>query len=556
MKWRGLIGFVLFFCGLWVNAQQVTATADSLKKKIGAEFTITLKTEVRQKDKVVFPKGKTFGALEVLESYPVDTVKKNERWELIKKYGVTQFDSGSYTLPKLPVKINQTVVYSNPLQLEVAEVKVDTLKQKMYDIKDIIPVASTFSIPWGWIGLFLLLACAIVGYMWYRKKHAVVQKSSPITPLKPIEKASQLLMELDAQSLVEKGEIKYFYSQLTTIVRTYIEEEIEVPAMERTTSELIETLREVSQQKRLQLSADTLHNLENVLRQADLVKFAKERPVLAEVETDKTLIANTIVTIHDALPEESEVVNELDAWNAQQREIARLKQEKKKRERRIFYASLITISTLAMVLGIVITIFGIQNVKDYVLGNPTRTLYEGQWIKSEYGDPNVELETPEVLTRVESDQLPKNTYAVIKDMRMFTSGTLHDPLYVNVATNYYKQPANTDPKTPATPIDYDKVLEGITKTWEAQGARNILYKSDGEFEIANGIKGTRAYGTMTVENKENGATHRMYYEIILFNQNGGLQQVAVSYEDGDVYGKKILRRILGSLKLQIFNLNG
>lgn len=555
MNYKGYIGFVVFFFGLLAQAQKVTATVDSLKKKIGSEFEIALKTEVRQKDKVVFPKGKTFGSLEVLASYPVDTIKKNDRWELIKKYGVTQFDSGTYTLPKLPVKINQNMVYSNPLQIEVANVKVDTLKQKMYDIKSITPSENQFSIPWFWLSLVLLIIALLAIYIGLRKKSNREEKTIPLTPLKPIEKATQLLMDLDAQSLVERGEIKYFYSQLTTIVRTYIEEEIEVPAMERTTSELIHTLQEVVQQKRLQLSAATLQNLERVLRQADLVKFAKEQPMLSEVEADKTQIANAIVTIHEALPEPTEVTNELDAWNAHQRELARQKQEKKRREQRILYGSLIGIGCFALIMGIVISIFGYQNVKDVVLGNPTRELYEGTWVKSEYGDPNVELETPEVLTRVENEQLPKNTYAVIKAMRMFSSGSLHDPLYVNVATNYYKSPA-AKPDTTAPQIDYDKVLEGITKSWETEGARNILYKSDGEFEIADGIKGTRVHGTMTVENKENGATHRRYYEIILFNQNGGLQQVAVSFEEGDPYGKKILRRILSSIKLQIFNLNG
>lgn len=555
MNYKGYIGFVVLFFGLLAQAQKVTATVDSLKKKIGSEFEIALKTEVRQKDKVVFPKGKTFGSLEVLASYPVDTIKKNDRWELIKKYGVTQFDSGTYTLPKLPVKINQNMVYSNPLQIEVANVKVDTLKQKMYDIKSITPSENHFSIPWFWLSLVLLFIALLAIYIGLRKKSNREEKTIPLTPLKPIEKAAQLLMDLDAQSLVERGEIKYFYSQLTTIVRTYIEEEIEFPAMERTTSELIHTLQEVVQQKRLQLSAATLQNLERVLRQADLVKFAKEQPMLSEVEADKTQIANAIVTIHEALPEPSEVTNELDAWNTHQRELARQKQEKKRREQRILYGSLIGIGCFALIMGVVISIFGYQNVKDVVLGNPTRELYEGTWVKSEYGDPNVELETPEVLTRVENEQLPKNTYAVIKAMRMFTSGSLHDPLYVNVATNYYKSQA-AKPDTTAPQIDYDKVLEGITKSWEAEGARNILYKSDGEFEIADGIKGTRVHGSMTVENKENGATHRRYYEIILFNQNGGLQQVAVSFEEGDPYGKKILRRILSSIKLQIFNLNG
>lgn len=555
MKWKGYISLFFLCCGLFVQAQKVTATVDSLKKKIGAEFKLTLKTEVGPKDKVVFPGGKTFGALEVLESYPVDTIKKNDRWELIKKYGLTQFDSGRYTVPKLPVSINKTQVFTDPLELEVADVKVDTLKQKMYEIKGITTVPPVYSFPWLWFVLVILIGIALFIFIKYKKRIPSFNNEET-TPLQPIEKATLLLQELDTQNWVEKGEIKQFYSKLTDIVRTYIEEEIEVPAMERTTSELIATLREVTQSKHLKLSSDTLQNLEQVLRQADLVKFAKERPILSEIEADKKRIEKTILTIHKALPEESEVVNELEAWNEQQRELARQKLEKKKRERRILYSSLIAFWVLAVAIGSVFVIYGYENVKDYVLGNPTREMYEGQWIKSAYGDPNVELETPKVLTRVDKDQLPKNTYAVVKDMRMFTSGTLHDPLYVSVSTNYYKTNLDAYYDKNVQGIDYDKVLEGIVKTWEAQGARNILYKSDGDFQLENGIKGTKAYGTMTVENKANGATHRMYYEIYLFNQNGGLQQVAVSYEEGDAYGKKIMARIIDSIKPQIFNLNG
>ena len=116
---------------------------------------------------------------------------------------------------------------------------------------------------------------------------------------------------------------------------------------------------------------------------------------------------------------------------------------------------------MAVAIGSVFVIYGYENVKDYVLGNPIREMYEGQWIKSAYGDPNVELETPKVLTRVDKDQLLKNTYAVVKDMQMFTSGTLHDPLYVSVSTNYYKTNLDAYYDKNAQGIDYDKVLEGI-----------------------------------------------------------------------------------------------
>jgi hypothetical protein len=235
--------------------------------------------------------------------------------------------------------------------------------------------------------------------------------------------------------------------------------------------------------------------------------------------------------------------------------LARQKQKTKARKQKQLRIAIASVATFVLLIGGSINYFGIDTLKDAILGNPTKEMYEGEWITSAYGDPNVELETPKVLTRVDSEKWAKNTYAVVKEMRTFTQGSLQEPLFVLVGTNYYKQEKNPYYDKETTQIDYDKVLEGITKSWENQGARNILYKNDGTFEIAEGVKGIRAYGTMTVED-EDGEQHRRYYEILLFNQNGGLQQVAVSYREDDPFGKKILERIQGSIKLQLFNFNG
>ena len=41
-----------------------------------------------------FPEGKTFGSLEVIDSYKIDTALADSKYRLIKRYGLTQFDSG------------------------------------------------------------------------------------------------------------------------------------------------------------------------------------------------------------------------------------------------------------------------------------------------------------------------------------------------------------------------------------------------------------------------------------------------------------------------------
>jgi hypothetical protein len=52
------------------SAQKITTSIDSSQIKIGSQFNLIIKASVNAKDKVVFPDGKFFGALEILESYP------------------------------------------------------------------------------------------------------------------------------------------------------------------------------------------------------------------------------------------------------------------------------------------------------------------------------------------------------------------------------------------------------------------------------------------------------------------------------------------------------
>ena len=55
---------------------------------------------------------------------------------------------------------------------------------------------------------------------------------------------------------------------------------------------------------------------------------------------------------------------------------------------------------------------------------------------------------------------------------------------------------------------------------------------------------------MTMLNKIQNKSQKLYYEILLFKQDGGLQEIVVSYQEGDAYGKKILERIVNSVELK------
>ena len=539
MKFKLYIFFLLVSTSLF--AQKVTTSIDTTKNKIGAEFQLTLKTEVDTLSKVKFPNAQNFGALEVIQSYKIDTIKKNDRYELIKKYGLAQFDSGKFTIPRLQVFINGKLNLSDSINVEVQNVVVDTLKQKMYDIKDVAQVKSPLG-SW-WIYLLVILAIAAIGYFVYRfvKKRQTGEKIEEVVYKSPIEKATTLLQQLESKELWQKGEIKNYYSELTDIARNYIEEEIHIPAMESTTSELIAGLRNAAKHKKLKLSNETVSNLEKVLMQADLVKFAKSKPLDFEIEEDKKRISNSIVTIHKSIPVVVEDNNELDLWNEQQKELDRLKKLKKQKRVRIITTIGIVLGMLLLFLGALIYIKGFDYVKDNFIGHPTKDLVEGEWVFSEYGNPGVKIETPKVLKRMDAlKTLPKDAAALLKEMQMFIYGSMMDDFYILVSTSKFKQPVQ---------VDLDKSLEGTLKVMETKGAQNIIVKTE-DFDTQNGIAGRKAYGTMTMLDPIKKKSTKMYYELLVFSQEGGIQQIMIMHQEEDKFGIQIAERVLNSVELK------
>jgi hypothetical protein len=534
---KKLLIYLLFSTSIFAQ-QKVVTSIDTTKNKIGAEFKLTLKTSVDTLSKVVFPKLKNIGALEVIQSYPIDTIKKDDRYELIKKYGLTQFDSGKYTIPSIKILINNKEFLTDSIKVEVANVQVDTLRQKMYDIKDIVKAED--SSDWWKYLLGILLILGIGAFVYWYTKIRQKKKIEEEVYKTPIEKATSLLNTLEKKELWQHGEVKAYYSELTDIARNYIEEAIEIPAMESTTSELIDGLKTASLKKKMKLSQETIENLFTVLKQADLVKFAKSKPLEFEITEDRNRIQKAILTLDEAIP--VEIPNEEDTLlnEAQRQKLIQIQLKKKRRTRIITSIGFVVGAIMGLFIFFVVT-KGFDYVKDNLIGHPTKELLEGEWVKSEYGNPGVILETPKVLKRVDlTKTLPKEGLALIKEMQSFAYGSFVDNFYLMVSTINFKQ---------QTTLDLSKSLEGSIKMMELQGGQNMIVKQE-EFETQKGIKGIKGYGSFSKINELTKTSTKLFYEILLFSQNGGLQQIIILHEEGDHYANELSDRIMNSVELK------
>ena len=527
--------FILLFIGLLNGSSvfaQVKAVVDSTSILIGQEIRYKMQVETDSTNLVVFPEGQTFQPLEVIDTYNTDTLKNGSKSILTKEYALTQFDSGSYTIPRQKILIADQVFFTDSIKVEVRNVAVDTTKQKMYAIKPLVEVEAPLIINWKkwllWIGIPLLLI-GIIAFFVLRKRKI---KGAKEQDLPPYERAMLALKRIDESHLLEQDSHKEYYSQLSDTARKYIDEEIYDHAMESTTDELIAKLDQEIKSGSLNLDKATINELKHVLQTADLVKFAKSRPDILNAKNDRKIIESVIVKTKDAIPEPTE--EELLADEEFRKDL-----EKRRRTKKVIIGSIAAIALVIITLVVFIVIKGYDVVKDSILGHPTKELAEGEWISSAYGSPPVTISTPEVLIR-NVYQMTEEQKQILKGSESFVYGKISDNFYIAVTT--MSSVAQKD-------IDLSKAVESNVGYLESQGGKNITVK-DEEYKTLGGAKGIKVFGNFQIKNAVTQEEQKKEYVILNFAEKGGFQQITVVYDIEDRYAKDVAERIINSVELR------
>ena len=218
--------------------------------------------------------------IDLVGSSTIDTTVNGQNVSYHQQWTITAFDSGAYVFPSIPVLSpdSQLLAQSQALPFFVNTVAVDTTAA-IRDIKEIAKVPLTFKeiLPYLLITLAALAVIALL--VWFilkyehknKPKKKVAKKNIPkekphITALKELEK-------LKIKKLWQNGQVKQYYSELTDILRTYIDGRYDINAMEMISSDILKELDAANLPQHLR------KELEQTLTIADLVKFAKMEPL-------------------------------------------------------------------------------------------------------------------------------------------------------------------------------------------------------------------------------------------------------------------------------------
>ncbi len=312
---KNILAVIFLTISVLSFAQQfrVEAKIDSTVMYIGQQCNISFDVWQKPGLQVAMPmlKDSITKGVEII-NVKTDTIFAEEGTFTVRRnYLVTIFDSALYYIPEFTFVANGDTVMSNPLSVKVLTVPIDTTQQEI-PIADIKPILDA---PFDWetlrkvliVVLVVLILLGVGAWLVMRyirnKKQPVAESQEPESLKTPTEIALEKLEEIRQNKIWQQGRVKEYYSDITDVLREYIEQQFNIVTFERTSSEIIDGLLFVKNDYSQQLIL-----LKKIFTTSDMVKFAKMIPDFDEHNN----ILNEAVNFVDETAEsiKAEIVDE------------------------------------------------------------------------------------------------------------------------------------------------------------------------------------------------------------------------------------------------------
>lgn len=264
------------------HAQNLTefVAVDSLQVGDTFNYSITLDRE-QDYDNITFPDSTQLGSIFEIRSrkqFKVSAFKDSVA------YNLQFFGTNDTTIPQLPVFLVQdqdtTILYTNPVPVGFKSV----LAKKDENLRPLKPIFEFARAWWSYVLGALIFAVLIYFlYQYYLKKQQEEESRpqatfNPTPFVNPLKEYRKSIKELENAELSDQEDFKTFYIDLGDAIRQYYESLYNLPALESTSRELLNMLKNGSIDENL--IADT----RAVLQEADMVKFAKFTPTKKQAD--------------------------------------------------------------------------------------------------------------------------------------------------------------------------------------------------------------------------------------------------------------------------------
>ena len=211
--------------------------------------------------------------------------QENGKYYFKRLYDVTGWDSARVIIPPQTISFRDSNFLFPPVMFEVSLPRADPSKE-IYDINELFTemekedATISFYLKWGWIPLLILL---VIVFLLVKRKKKTVQVEEKSLRERTIEEIDALLHS----ELYEK-DLKGYYVELSSALRRFLSENYLMSFKEKTSREIVQLLNGLG------VKYDTRKEIEKILNQSDLVKYAKSTPPIADVfiitEKAKTIV--------------------------------------------------------------------------------------------------------------------------------------------------------------------------------------------------------------------------------------------------------------------------
>ena len=254
-----------------------TVRTDDLTREVGAPIACTILFDGPDAGSVSIDPVETLGEFDVLS---VDTPRRlaPDRAVFALEVVLSTLASGRVTPAPLGVRWLHGADELTG-KVEFPELSVQSLLGEQVDPSQFRDIAGLIEIrsPIDWLpwlaGGAVIAAVAAAGW-WMLRNRAVA-------PVAPDAWALAELGKLERAALPERGAYGLYYDELTGIVRRYVAMRFAIRAEQQTSREFIDAAR-----THAEFPADEADRLKDLLRLADLVKFAQAEPTRGECDTN------------------------------------------------------------------------------------------------------------------------------------------------------------------------------------------------------------------------------------------------------------------------------